>query len=63
MFLNVPSSLVDPQLVRLAVVGDVDVEPTVGVEIGGDDTPSAGPNSRDRPAAAVTSVNVPLRLL
>src|SRR5947209_11507938 len=31
-------ALVDPEVVRLAVVGDKDVRPTVAVEIGADDT-------------------------
>ena len=42
------SSVVDPKLVRVAVVGHVEVGPAVGVEIGGNDSQS-GPECRVKP--------------
>jgi hypothetical protein len=54
--------LVDPQLVRRAVVGDKDIDPAVAIEVSGRDTERRA-DSRPIPAATVTSVNVPSRLL
>ena len=56
-------ALVHPQLVRLAVVGDVDVDPAVAVEVGGRRRRAPARTRRPASALAVTSVNVPSRLL
>ena len=37
------SALVDPELIRVAVVGDVDVEPAIVVVVGGEHAESAAP--------------------
>ena len=54
--------LVDPQLIRLAVVGDVDVDPAVAVEVGGRDAERRAVRAADE-RLAVTSSNVPFRRL
>ena len=41
------AALVDPQLVRIAVVGDVEVGPAVAVDVGGEDAEPARRRARD----------------